>query len=82
MNSRRTGWVSESSGPAISQRTGEPAHHLGTQIRERRGQPARGAAAIRAGENDAGTDNANADLAGPRDRNQDGRVGIHSAGGA
>jgi hypothetical protein len=41
----------------------------------------RGAAKIRAGENDAGADYSNADLTGPIHSEQEGCIGIHSTGG-
>jgi hypothetical protein len=64
------------------QRAGKSAGDLGRDGGEQGRQPAGGAAEIRSGENDAGRNDADADFAGPVDRNQKGCIAIHATGGS
>src|SRR5207237_10286987 len=55
-----------------SQGAGEPSRNLGRNGGEQSGEPARGVAQIGSGENDAGADNAEADLARGEDGEHEG----------
>ena len=66
-------------GSRRSQRTGQPVGNLGRNRRERRGQSASGTPEIGYRENDAGSDDADANLADPIDSEHEG-VPVRAAG--
>jgi hypothetical protein len=73
-NACGAGCVSEGSGPAIA--------NAGPEIGEGGREPVPRAAKIRSREDNSGTGDADADLACPGDRQQEGRIRVHPAGRA
>ena len=71
-SSRRTGWVSSKSAPAIANVPVNRPEISDEMAAKKRSQPASGAAEIGSGEDDAGRNDADADFAGAGDCEHEG----------